>query len=103
MHRSVLGYSFLLHFCDTLHPKHGMVCCLTHKILERRCRGDINSDIVVSTFLLYTCLVTTTLQPYRKRISTMKTRPDLSKAADFIWRTARLLDRHRFAFMFLHG
>lgn len=26
-----------------------------------------------------------------------------SKAADFIWRTARLLDRHRFAFLFLDG
>ncbi len=33
----------------------------------------------------------------------MKTRPDLSKATDFIWRTARLLDRHRFAFLFLDG
>src|SRR5579859_1100323 len=40
---------------------------------------------------------------YRKRISAMKTRPDLSKAADFTWRTARLLDRHRFAFLFLDG
>ncbi len=33
----------------------------------------------------------------------MKTRPDLSKATNFIWRTARLLDRHRFAFLFLDG
>jgi hypothetical protein len=33
----------------------------------------------------------------------MKTKPDLSKATDFTWRTARLLDRHRFAFLFLDG
>jgi hypothetical protein len=33
----------------------------------------------------------------------MKTTPDLSKATDFIWRTARLLDRYRFAFLFLGG
>lgn len=33
----------------------------------------------------------------------MTTRPDLSRATDFIWRTARLLDRHRFAFLFLDG
>jgi hypothetical protein len=39
----------------------------------------------------------------RKRMFTMKTKPDLSQAADFIWRTARLLDRHRFAFLFLDG
>jgi len=29
------------------------------------------------------------------------TTPHLTQAADFIWRTARLLDRHRFAFHFL--
>lgn len=29
--------------------------------------------------------------------------PDLSKATDFIWRTARLLERHRFAYLFLGG
>lgn len=29
--------------------------------------------------------------------------PDLSKATDFIWRTARLLERHRFAYLFLNG
>jgi hypothetical protein len=29
--------------------------------------------------------------------------PNLSKATDFIWRTARLLDRRRFAFHFLNG
>ncbi len=29
--------------------------------------------------------------------------PDLSKATDFVWRTARLLERHRFAFLFLGG
>ena len=28
---------------------------------------------------------------------------DLSKATDFIWRTARLLDRRRFAYLFLNG
>ena len=33
----------------------------------------------------------------------MKSRPDISKAAGFIWRTARLLDRHRFAYLFLDG
>lgn len=33
----------------------------------------------------------------------MATRPDLSKATDFLWRTARLLERHRFAFLFLDG
>ncbi|OLB32290.1 MAG: hypothetical protein AUH05_18835 [Ktedonobacter sp. 13_2_20CM_53_11] len=33
----------------------------------------------------------------------MKTTPDFSQATDFIWRTARLLDRHRFAFLFLDG
>lgn len=33
----------------------------------------------------------------------MATTPDLSKATDFVWRTARLLDRHRFAFLFLDG
>src|SRR5689334_1121620 len=33
----------------------------------------------------------------------MKTRPDLSKATDFMWRAARLLERHRFAFLFLGG
>ncbi len=33
----------------------------------------------------------------------MTTRLDLSKASDFIWRTARLLDRHRFAYLFLNG
>jgi hypothetical protein len=29
--------------------------------------------------------------------------PDLSKATDFIWRTARLLERRRFASLFLNG
>ena len=29
--------------------------------------------------------------------------PDLSKATDFIWRTARLLERRRFAYLFLDG
>ena len=29
--------------------------------------------------------------------------PDLSKATVFVWRTARLLERHRFAFLFLDG
>jgi hypothetical protein len=33
----------------------------------------------------------------------MATIPDLSKATDFIWRTARLLERHRFAYLFLDG
>jgi hypothetical protein len=33
----------------------------------------------------------------------MNVQPDLAKATDFIWRTARLLDRHRFAFLFLNG
>ncbi len=33
----------------------------------------------------------------------MMTTPDLSKATDFVWRTARLLERHRFAFLFLDG
>lgn len=33
----------------------------------------------------------------------MKTTPDLSKATDFIWRTARLLERRRFAYLFLDG
>lgn len=33
----------------------------------------------------------------------MVTRPDLSKATDFLWRTARLLDRHRFALLFQEG
>ena len=33
----------------------------------------------------------------------MVTTPDLSKATDFVWRTARLLERHRFAFLFLGG
>ena len=33
----------------------------------------------------------------------MKTTPDFSQATDFVWRTARLLDRHRFAFLFLDG
>jgi hypothetical protein len=31
----------------------------------------------------------------------MASTPDLSKATDFIWRTARLLDRRRFAYLFL--
>src|SRR5215469_9696007 len=31
------------------------------------------------------------------------TRIDLSKATDFMWRAARLLERHRFAFLFLDG
>ena len=39
----------------------------------------------------------------RKEISIMKTKPDLSKVGDFIWRTARLLERHRFAFLFQDG
>ena len=29
--------------------------------------------------------------------------PNLSQATDFIWRTARLLERHRFAYLFLDG
>ena len=29
--------------------------------------------------------------------------PNLDQAADFIWRTARLLDRQRFAYHFLDG
>lgn len=29
--------------------------------------------------------------------------PDLSKATDFMWRTARLLERRRFAYLFLDG
>jgi hypothetical protein len=29
--------------------------------------------------------------------------PDLSKATDFMWRTARLLERRRFAYFFLNG
>lgn len=29
--------------------------------------------------------------------------PDLAKATDFVWRMARLLERHRFAFLFLGG
>lgn len=33
----------------------------------------------------------------------MASTPDLSKATDFIWRTARLLDRRRFAYLFLDG
>jgi hypothetical protein len=33
----------------------------------------------------------------------MSAMPDLSRAADFIWRSARLLDRHRFAYLFLDG
>jgi hypothetical protein len=33
----------------------------------------------------------------------MATTPDLSKATDFIWRTARLLERRRFAYLFLDG
>lgn len=33
----------------------------------------------------------------------MKPAPDLAKASDFIWRTARLLDRRRFAFLFQGG
>ena len=33
----------------------------------------------------------------------MMTIPDLSKATGFVWRTARLLERHRFAFLFLDG
>lgn len=31
----------------------------------------------------------------------MTTTPDLTKATDFIWRAARLLERHRFAYLFL--
>src|SRR5437660_9875488 len=42
-------------------------------------------------------------QSYRRRTSIMKTTPDFSQATDFVWRTARLLDRHRFAFLFLDG
>src|SRR5258708_40067018 len=30
-------------------------------------------------------------------------KPDLSQATDFIWRTARLLERRRFAYLFLDG
>ncbi len=33
----------------------------------------------------------------------MVTTPDLSKATDFIWRIARLLERRRFAYLFLGG
>ena len=33
----------------------------------------------------------------------MTIRPDFSKATDFMWSTARLLERHRFAFLFLDG
>jgi len=33
----------------------------------------------------------------------MKARPDILKATDFIWRTSRLLEQHRFAFLFLDG
>src|SRR5215472_4562324 len=29
--------------------------------------------------------------------------PDLGRATDFIWRTARLLERRRFAYLFLEG
>src|SRR6266566_1168141 len=42
-------------------------------------------------------------QSYRRRTSIMKTTLDFSQATDFVWRTARLLDRHRFAFLFLDG
>src|SRR6266566_7587309 len=42
-------------------------------------------------------------QSYRRRTSIMKTTPDFSQATGFVWRTARLLDRHRFAFLFLDG
>jgi hypothetical protein len=33
----------------------------------------------------------------------MDTQQDLSKTTDFLWRTARLLEQHRFAFLFLDG
>src|SRR5215469_8027926 len=33
----------------------------------------------------------------------MATAPDLDKATEFIWSTARLLDRRRFAYVFLDG
>jgi len=33
----------------------------------------------------------------------MTASPDLASATDFIWRTARLLDRRRFAYLFLDG
>jgi hypothetical protein len=33
----------------------------------------------------------------------MRTKPDLSAATAFVWRTARLLDRLRFAYLFLSG
>lgn len=33
----------------------------------------------------------------------MTSTPDFAKATDFIWRTARLLDRRRFAYLFLGG
>lgn len=33
----------------------------------------------------------------------MVTSPDLATATDFMWRTARLLDRRRFAYLFLEG
>jgi hypothetical protein len=33
----------------------------------------------------------------------MTTTPNLSKATDFIWRTARLLEQRRFAYLFLDG
>jgi hypothetical protein len=33
----------------------------------------------------------------------MATKPDLAAATDFVWRTARLLERRRFAYLFLDG
>jgi hypothetical protein len=33
----------------------------------------------------------------------MATQPDLSAASAFIWRSARLIDRYRFAYLFLDG
>jgi hypothetical protein len=39
----------------------------------------------------------------RKEIFIMRTKTDLSKVTDFMWRTARLLERHRFAFLFQGG
>lgn len=33
----------------------------------------------------------------------MATTPNLAKVTDFMWRTARLLDRRRFAYLFLNG
>ena len=36
-------------------------------------------------------------------MSAIPNKPDLAKATDFMWHTARLLDRHRFSYQFLKG